>query len=464
MAAPTRNRTSFQHVSSGGSAAANPSNGAGQILTAPEIAAMSPSQRAAYMASLDAGQQAAVSSARQLMNHHYMVRALRKIAVCPPTAGGITQNYVFGQQLVYNMPVATGGFAKELLITLNVNLAFAAGTGATYALNASAPYGLIDTLNVLYNGVQVRMRPYLIKILKQIKGFERPQPGLVIAGTSDATIGGNLASASFAVTSGTNNWLLVFRVPLNALHELSPAGMLPIQGSSTQAQIQINCQTQAMGGDPLLNVTAALAGTGNAVTVSSGTVKVEAVYTDGQNLQSLTPVVLDLISQPAVPTCQYIIDTTLSPLSTGSVQRQKIQALLEHFYVVCCVIDAQQSTKFSTPANIAGFELDEDPVGQNKFWAYGTGTNQSIYDYYEYIRNTFGQDLDEGIFVLAAGPQTNQMNPDNGDGAATLNMLPGGWTATTHGWQVNATGAVAGVTPRVETWLVSRNPQGLLLA
>lgn len=239
---------------------------------------------------------------------------------------------------------------------------------------------------------------------------------------------------------------------------------MPIQGSSTQAQLQINCQTNLLGNDPLLNLSAATTGTGQAIVVTSGTVLVECIYTDGQNLQSLQPVTLDLISQPAVPTAQYIIDTTLQPLLTGSVQRQKIQALLEHFFVVCCVIDGQQSAKFATVANINGFELDEDPVGQNKFWQYGTGSNQPIYDYYENVRQFFGQDLDEGIFVITAAPTQNQANSSNNDGAVSLNMLPGGWTAATTGWQVTAVNGIANATARVETWLISRNPQGLLLA
>jgi hypothetical protein len=463
MATATRPRTSNQRVGSGGSSAPNPSAGTGLVLTAPEIAAMSPSQRAAYMQSLDSGQQAALASARAVMNHNYMMRALRKVAICPPTAGGVTMNYVLGQQLVYNFPTATGGFAKELLFTLNTVLNFATGTGALYAANAAAPLNMIDTVNVLYNGVQGRLRPVFQKYVKQLRGFQRPAPGIVIAGTSNATIQAQMLP-TLTYSAGAQTFLIKFRIPLNALHDLAPAGMLPIQGSSTQAQVQVNCASALLGNDPLLQLSATTGGTGPAITVTSGTLLLECVYTDGQNLQSLQPVVLDLISQPAVPTAQYIIDTTLSPLLTGSVQRQKIQALLEHFYVICCVIDGQQSAKYSTVANINGFELDEDPVGQNKFWAYGTGTNQPIYDYYENIRQFFGQDMDEGIFVMTAAPNQNQANPSNNDGAVTLNMLPGAWTATSHGWQVTAVNGVANATARVETWLISRNPQGLLLA
>lgn len=108
--------------------------------------------------------------------------------------------------------------------------------------------------------------------------------------------------------------------------------------------------------------------------------------------------------------------------------------------------------------------MDEDPVGQNRFWAYGQGTNQSIYDYYEYIRQYIGQDLDEGIFVMAAAPTINEANPSDQAGATTLNMLPGNWVAATHGWQVTSVNGITNAPARVETWLISRNPQGLLIA
>lgn len=458
-----RPRTSNQRVGTG-SSAANPSSGQGQVLSAAQVGAMSPHQRQTYMGQLqDAGAVSQAVQGRDAANLAYMRRSLRKITTCPPTSGGTSMNYVAGQQLVFNFPTATGAFAKELLITLNLTLNFAAGTSAMYAANAAAPSNLIDSINVIYNASMSRMRPIFQKYVKQLRGFQRPLPGTVIAGTSDATIQAQMLP-SLTYASGSQTFIYKFRVPLNALQDLSPAGMLPIQGSSTQAQVQINCCNALLGNDPLLNLSAATTGTGQAITVTSGTVTCEAIYTDGQNLQSITPLQLDLISQPAVPTAQYVVDTVLSPLSTGSVQRLKISSLLEHYFAVSCLIDGQQSTKFATIANVTGMELDEDPVGQNRFWAYGAGTNQSVYDYYEFIRQTIGQDLDEGIFVLAAAPTINEANPSDQAGQTTLNMLPGAWVAATHGWQVAAVNGITNAPARVETWLISRNPQGLLLA
>jgi hypothetical protein len=457
-------RTSNMRVGTAGSSAANPTSGRGLILTAPEVSAMSDTERKQYMAQLTEGEaMSAAIQGRDIANLRYMRRALRKVAICPPTAGGISMNYVVAQQLVFNFPTATGAFAKEILLTLNLSLTFAAGTSAAYAANAAAPYNLIDSCNILYNTSFGRIRPIFQKYLKQLRGFQRPQPGIVIAGTSDATIQAQMLP-TLTYASGTNAFIQKYRIPLNCLQDLSPCGMLPIQGSSTQAQLQVNCANGLLGNDPLLNLSAATTGTGQAITVASGTVTAECIYVDGQNLQSLEPLKLDLISQPAVPTAQYVVDTVLSPLSTGSVQRQKISSLLEHYFVVCCVIDGQQSAKFATVANVAGFELDQDPVGQNKFWQYGTGSNQSIYDYYEYIRQYIGQDLDEGIFVMAAAPTINEANPSDQQGMTTLNMLPGGWVATTPGWQVTAVNGITSAPARVETWLASRNPQGLLIA
>jgi len=460
----TRSRTSNQRVGTTGSSAANPSSGKGLIMTAPEVAALGPEQRAQYMSQLqDADSMTSAIAARDQANLRYMRRSLRKVATCPPTAGGVNMAYVVAQQLVFNLPTATGAFCKELLITLNVVLTFAVGTSAMYAANAGAPLNAFDSINLIYNGSFGRVRPIFQKYLKQLRGFQRPAPGIVIAGTSDATIQAQMLP-TLTYAAGAQTFIIKFRIPLNCLQDLSPSGMLPMQGSSSQGQVQINCANGLVGNDPLLNLSAATTGTGQAITVTSGTVTCEAIYVDGQNLQSLEPLRLDLISQPAVPTGQYVIDTTLSPLLTASVQRQKIASLLEHYFVVCCLIDGQQSAKYATVANVIGMELDEDPVGQNKFWLYGQGSNQSIYDYYEFIRQSIGQDLDEGIFVLASGPTFNEANPSDQAGATTLNMLPGNWVAATHGWQVTAVNGITGAPARIETWLVSRNPQGLLIA
>jgi len=441
------------------------------VLDIGTLAGMTPSQRRDYLASVSpndaAAAQQAVASARAQANADYLMRAEETIATCPPTSGGISQPFVAGQTLIYNLPTAEGGMIKELLISVSINVTLAAGTGATYAATAGgaiagAAQG-IDTIEVNYNGVQAKLRPMLAYMLEWLKGYGRSPSWIVNAGNSDATIGAALKAMS--LVAGTTTWLATFRVRLNALHPHDPAGILPSMGSVTPGFVKINCAQALMGNDPIYNTVYASGGTGNAVTVNQGTstfVKVEAIYTDGTHLGGPVPLLLDLAGEP---TCQYIMDQTLQPLAAGSIQRQKIATLQQHYYAISIVVDGQQAQSFSTVGNLIGFELDKDSVGQNKFAQFGAGTNISVYDYYERLRNTFGQDMPvEGIIPWVAAPAYGSVNADNRNGKRVLNMTPGGWTDVHHAYQLTAVGGLAGATPRVETYVVSLNPEALVKA
>lgn len=434
------------------------------IVTTSDLAAASPAELAAYRSQLNPQQRQALdaqmSAQRAQSNADFLMRSLLKRTTCPPVSGGISQAYTAGQQLIYNLPTVGSAFAKALLITVNVTVTLAAGTSAVYALNAGAPLTLFDNIEVQYDNAQVKLRPYILKYLKQLAGFQRPAPGAVIAGQKDTTVQNALYSA-FPVAVGANTWSFVFRVPLNPIHEHSPAGLLPIMGEATKGQVFITCAPNAFGPDPILNTIVETGGTGGSLTSITGTVKAEVEYLDGTNLWSPTPLGLDLTGEP---TAQYVIDTPLQPLTAGSTVRQKIYSLNQHYYVLATVVDGNQSSSFATIGNVLGFELDMDSAGQNKFWQYGQGTNLSVNDWYQNTRDMIGQDLDEGIFPLVAAPVAGQANPSNREGTQVLNMNVGGWPDVHHGWQLSTVGGVAGINPRVEIHLVSLNMAGLLRA
>jgi len=396
---------------------------------------------------------------RRSANALYLMKSIPKVAICYPTSGGVSQAYAAGQTLTYDFPTASGAFAKSLLITCTLTNTIA-GTGA-FALNAGAPYTLIDNIQILYNGTQARLRPYILKPLSQLRGFMNPAPSGVNAGQADAYVTTQLNS-TLPVAVAANTWTFVFRLPLNALHELSPIGMLPIAGAGTKAQVLVQCASNALGNDPILNAVSVVGGAGNSSTIS-GTIKVEAIYTDGVNMWEPNPVALALKGEP---TAQYIIDTPLTPIAAGIVQRQRIQTLLQHYYVLATIVDGNQATKFATNANILGIELDQDSVGQNKFFAYGnvSSNNVSMNDFFEAIRTQYGQDLDEGIVPWVVAPGNNTQDPSNREGIMVLNMTPGGWSDVHHGYLLNSVGGLAGAIPRVELHLVSLNPAGLLQA
>lgn len=437
------------------------------MLTPASVAALSPSDRRAYFQKLQQSDPKAAANAaaqyaevRRQANAHYMAASIDKYAVCPPASGSGTTNAIpaaGGGTLVWNIPTAGGAFLHTLLFEVNATVNPATGTAAAYAVNAGAPYSLFPEVRVKFNGQQVRTRPYIAKVIAALRGYDRALPSKALQ-NNNATIDAAIVGTQ-AITTNTNNpWNFFFRLPLTALHEASPAGVLPMMGSGTQAQVELDVTTAPLGFDPMTSPVATTGGTGAAVTLG-GTVKLIAIYKDGTNYFSPTPLKLDLDGEPTV---QYVIDTPLSPLTAGSVVRQRISTLLQHYYVVHVVVDGVQSTTFSTLSNLQMVELDEDSVGQNKLVQIGTNTNLSINDYYEMFRYYHAQDLDVGVIVHVAGAQRGQTNPSNREGQQILNMTPGGWTDINHAWQVSSVSS-ANFNPRVETFLVSANPAGLLV-
>ena len=217
-----------------------------------------------------------------------------------------------------------------------------------------------------------------------------------------------------------------------------------------------------MGLDAFNNV---VAGTGNstpAITVT-GTINVDAYYRDGRNMRTNVPLGLSLAGEP---TLQYFWESALTPFNQGNTwQRKQISTRLEHWYMVSIIIDGQQSNTFlSAWSNLTAFELGPDQSGQNVFKGWNSGNNVSIYDYFKReVRLQHGQDLDLGVIAWVDEPSRGVTNPDNRHGGQVLNMMPnGGFVATNHAYQVGTVSSV-NFTPRVETFLVSMNYDGLKL-
>ena len=405
------------------------------------------------------------AQSRKASNYAFLLGAYRKKAVCPPASGaGVNQAYVAGQTLIYDVPTANGAFLDSILVECNLTVNPATGAGAAYALTASAPYSLIDSITIEYNGIQARLRPILLKWLAQLQGYERSQPSQVNSGQTVSWLQNTIWGAPFNLIPATNNvWKFWFRLPLR-MFPRSVAGMLPIMADSTKCQIKLQLASAALGAtvngaDPILNAVAATAGTGIAVTVG-GTIAVVAEYRDGSTYFSTSPLACDLNGEPTV---QYYIDSQLNPLTPGTILRKRLDTKLPHLYVISVVIDGQQSTKFAANSNIQAIELDQDFNGQNAFMRAGTnGSNISTEHFFEEFQDMFmGQSLDEGVIPWIPGPGYLGTNPDNLEGASYLNMGPGGWTDASYGLQVGAVTNTA-ITPRVETYEVSLNPLGLV--
>lgn len=459
------------------------------VLSTAQIQQLPPDQKAAYMANLTPAEKQLVAAeeanSKAVANRAFLRKSFERVAYCPASGGsGNTQAYTVGTTLVFDMPVIGGGYAKGILIRFSINLTFAAGTGATYALNQAAPYNIFSEIQVVYNGQQIRTHPYIMKVLEQTAGYGKyPQQNGVVANMQNSatvnTFEGVNAPAAGAInntfngaTSGTTTWAGTLWLPFNAIASDTVPGLLPIMGVGNKPQIKLICASAFMGNDPYNNPVYASGGSaGWAVTVNQGAstfVSVDVLYHDGSSMGDPNGVALDITNEP---TLQYYIDTPLNPLNANLLMRQHIATLLEHVYVVSILLDGQTAGKFSTIANITQMQLSADSVGQQNFLSYNIANNIPVGDYYDrLIRRVHGQDLDEGVFLWVDGPCRGTRDADDRSGVQTLNMQPGGYPAATHAYQVTAVGGLtptdggAKVTPRVETLLVSMNYNGLRLS
>ena len=460
-------------------------------LTPAQLAAMDVNQRRAYFSSLPAdqqqSQQAAYNIYRNQSNRNYMRTTLRKYAVCPPQSGNaLNQPYATATQLTYNVPTAENGFLEEFIIQVSLTVTLAAGTSATYQLNAAAPLNVIQEIDVLYGNIQMRFRPYILRYLKQLLGYNMPfEPGEpVIAGAQHLGVIDNYlmsnssGTPSYPVAVGANTWKFEVVIPMTILHPQDVRGMLPIMSGETTAQINIITASAFVGFDPILSpIGGGPTGSGGALTSVTGTVAVIAAYRDGVSLMGPARQGLDIIG---LPTVQWDIDPPLNNLVSGSVIRQKINKAENLAIGLLTVMDgtgasagrASTINGFGTIANFAEIELAKDSSGTNKFWQFGLGTNVGVNEYFAEIRRILGQDLDEGIIPFVYAPVWTIPDPQHLDGIMYLNTLPSGWTDVNYGLQVTSIGnggtaastlaSPGAVNARVECHLIFINPIGLI--
>lgn len=459
------------------------------LLTPAQIANLPPQQQSAYMKSLSPAEQqmvaAEIANQKTANNRMFLRKAIERVAYCPVAGGsGNSAIYQSGTTLVFDLPVIGGGYAKGLLVRYNISYTPATGTAAAYSFNAGAPFNIFSEVQVVYNGAQLRTHPYIFKVLDQVQGYGKYPAGNGVPANMEniaainTQLGVNAPAAGAlentqvpaSITAGSANTLQGFMyIPLNAIGLDTVPGLLPIMGVGNKPQLKLICAPAFMCNDPLLCPIYASGGTaGWAATVANtSTISVDVVYQDGTTMSDPNGVALDLTTEP---TLQYYWDTPLNPLNAGLLQRQHISTLLEHWYVISVLIDGQTAGKFSTIANVTAFQLSADSVGQLNFYSFNVANNIPIYDYYDrLVRRVHGQDLDQGVFLWVDAPARGVLDSDNRNGLQVLNMQPGGYPAATHAYQVTGVGGLAPTdggakaTPRVETFLISMNYNGLRL-
>lgn len=441
------------------------------LLSPDQLYRMSSKQQNDYFASLKPDQAAMEKQKLQAFKQHingmnltYLEQAVDRYATCPPTGGGQSATYAPGTTLNFNFPTAGGAYLRELEVTVDIKFTPATGTSATYAWSAAGAWAWFSTIEILYNGQLHRIRPYHLKVWDTIRFKQWLANEQVLSGlNADSGTTSNIAQAQPALTGGTPAVSkFKFRIPLQ-LHRRSPVGMLPMQGQGTKGQINFICASTlgASNCDPMQVPINYSGGSGNAITLDSTekTITVNAIYNDGTNYASKNPLALHLEKLPA---SQHIIDQQLTPLTAGNILRQRISTQQPHYLVTSVVIDGNSSTVFCATSNLAVIELDQDAAGQNKFWQFGSANNTNLYDYYSRMRRIYGQDLDPGVILWVNATQFNTVDNDNSDGNQVLDMSSGKWTDVNIGLQVSSV-STSNFTPRVETYLFSRNDAGLII-
>lgn len=388
------------------------------------------------------------------------MRSLEKLMYCPVTGGsGASATYAPGT-LYFDLPIAPSGFAKGLLIHYNLTVTPATAGGAAYAVNQGAPWNVFSEAQIQYNGTQARTHPYVFKVLDQTKGFLRGDRNRVLAGNNDNTIAASIVGSTPVVVNTANTWLGSMYFPFNALSEDSVAGILPVSGAGTKGQLKLTVPSTMLGNDPLLNSISATGGSSPSVTVT-GTVTVEMVYLDGSTMNGIQL----LPPPPSVygPTLQYSWEPSGTPFNPGTTpNRYIIQSKMEHTHLISIVMDGVQSSTFATINNLTAFELTGDPTGSQKLKSWNVANNIPIMDYFDRdVRRRIGQDLDPGVLLWVASPVRGTVDASNRMGQQTLNMYPGGYPTATMGVAVAATTTTSGYAPRVETFAISLNHQGL---
>ena len=409
---------------------------------------------------LNALQQSMALDAAHARNREFLRRCQYKEAACVAQGGSFAPTYAAGTTFTFEVPPIAGGIAQDVIIELDMSLTFAAGSSAVYALTAAGVLALIQQMQIQFNGTQMRTYPVIKYFWDTANGYDRAVINGVNAGYNDSGISNNIKSA-FAVT-GTATWKLRIRIPLNALSADNPAGCLPVSGVGQQPQILLTTPAALLGTDALQNVVYAVSGSGHAVTIGgTSAIKCYVGYKDGTNLFDNNILPMDLSIEP---TCQYFIDTPKT-LTAGTVVRQQIVNLQEHWYVFSIVIDAQSPATFCADGNLTFLQLSPDLTGFDSLMQYNSNINVDVYEFYRKIREQFGQDFgataaDQGIIPWVLAAQNGINNPGNRAGMQPLNMRAGGHQAVSHGYQVTTVGS-NGSGPRVETLLISKNPDGL---
>jgi hypothetical protein len=406
--------------------------------------------------------------AQRVQNRQFMSYSINKEVLCQQANGGAnSQPYVTGQPLTYNVTTSNNGFITGFWVRVNLSLALAAGTAATYSTTASYPLSVIDSIVVNYGQTQHNFRPYMMKYYSELQAQSHQlQPRSIIAGASNANLdsywSNYLAPSQNVTVTGNKTVNFALFVPLNMLHPQDVRGILPVQNGETTCQIIINCAGALYGSDAILNPFAigTGAGTGQAVTVNAGAssvVQIIAIYKDGMSFRQLNALQPNL---QGIQTVQFLRDTPLVNIVGGQLFSGKVSFLHQIPYLFITVLDGVQTASFALTSNIQLIQASADATGNRLFYRYGLNTNMDLREWYSDLIGVGGgllqQDIDEGVFPLIYAPIFQQSDAGLLEGHHYLDMTTSsGWTDFHYGIQLAAVGSNGA--PRIEVHAIILN-------
>lgn len=394
-------------------------------------------------------------------NLDYMRKTRRKYGAARViNSAATTQNYGAGAPLVFEVPSTENGYLEYLEIDCNLTATYtAAGAGPTVAFNAGGAEQVIQSITVEIGRQQIKMYPfYLKRVQKMLRRYLGAEYASVAGGGYvNPDLDAIIQTDTPTLNAGANTWHLVIPIPLNVIHQLEPAGMLPIFGTSTSVKVTVQCAQQVVGNDPLNNAVSS-----NGTVVVSGTIGVNFAYRDGTRLDTTLRDTMMPQLLTGLPTVQWDIDVPTTEVYAGRYFPARITKLERFLMLVDLVIDGQQSNKFSTPGNIAGLAMTTDANGANPLWQIGANTNNgaAMAMYWRDLRNTFGQDLDDGVIPWVVSSSFNEQDISNQSGSQVLdtaNAYPGFHLQ----YFLNNINGLGGNIARVEHLLVFLNDAGL---
>ena len=408
---------------------------------------------------LSPAEQQALRTAVQQNNLNYMRLADYQYALVPYNgqADSATYNTSNATVMSFNIPQSAAGWADAIILDTTLNTTYtAASTSPTIAMNAGGPWTMYQQMTLSFGSttLQLDMKPYFQKIRNYL--------GRYIGQVNGQTTGNQVTAITDLLYSGVSlssgTWKVRQVIPLNAIHRLSMEGMIPAMGNTGKAVLRLQPAQDFVGPDPILSVVST-----NGTFTATGTTTVKMRFRNGTSTRTRKQLVPVVIGPAGLGTVQYVQLENKNNLVSTQYQMQAISTTLPVWQLIACVIDGNQSSSFSTVGNVNGLELAIDQNGQNVIWKYDNSENVTMTDYYQHVRDNYGQDMDEGIYVIKDTAGDHVIDPSNQDGTEWLNMTSNGYTAANVGVKVGSVGGVTGINPRMELWGVVINPNGLVV-